>query len=166
MYTVSGILFNHEGERRGETFVTRKISRAVAHIVAGQQDKLYLGNLDAVRDWGHARDYVEAIHLMLQQEEPSDYCIGTGEGHTVREFCQLAFEHLGLDWERFVEVDPRYFRPTEVEELVADPSRAKAELGWKPKISFSQLVRDMVESDLAALGLGIDEARTLAATRL
>jgi GDPmannose 4,6-dehydratase len=166
MYAVSGILFNHEGERRGETFVTRKVSRGVAQIVAGQQDKLYLGNLDAVRDWGHAKDYAEAMYLMLQQEEPVDYVIGTGEGHKVREFCELAFGHVGLEWEPFVEIDPRYFRPTEVEELVADPSRAMADLGWKPKVSFPQLVADMVESDLAAVGLGIDEARTLAATRL
>ena len=121
MFAVSGILFNHESERRGETFVTRKISTAVARIVAGLQDRLYLGNLDSVRDWGHARDHVKAMYLMLQQDEPRDYVVGTGEGHTVKEFCQLAFAHVGLDWEPFVEVDPRYFRPTDVESLVADP---------------------------------------------
>jgi GDPmannose 4,6-dehydratase len=164
MYACSGILFNHEGERRGETFVTRKISRAVAHIVTGRQDKVYLGNLDAVRDWGHARDYVEAIHLMLQQDEPRDYCIGTGEGHTVREFCELAFRHVGLDWERFVEIDPRYLRPTETDELRADPSRAMAELGWKPKVTFPELVTGMVEHDLAEVGVGLDQARDLASS--
>jgi GDPmannose 4,6-dehydratase len=165
MFTVSGILFNHEGERRGETFVSRKISRAVAHIVADKQDKLYLGNLDAKRDWGHARDYVEAIYLMLQQETPRDYVIGTGETHTVRDFCQLAFGHVGLDWEDFVEVDPRYFRPTDVEELRADATRARNELGWEPKISFPELVEGMIEHDLGELGLTLDESRVLARTR-
>jgi len=159
MYAVSGILFNHEGERRGETFVTRKISRAVARIVAGRQQKVYLGNLKAVRDWGHARDFVEAMYLMLQQPAPEDYCIGTGEGHSVQEFCELAFGHVGLDWKRFVEIDPRYFRPTEVEELRADPSRAMAELGWKPQVSFLELVNGMVEADLSKVGLGLEEAR-------
>jgi GDPmannose 4,6-dehydratase len=162
MYAVSGILFNHEGERRGETFVTRKVTRAVADIVAGKQRKVYLGNLEASRDWGHAKDYVEAIHLMLQQEEPRDYVIGTGEAHTVREFCQLAFAHVGLDWEAHVEVDPRYFRPTEVEALVADPTKAKADLGWKPTVSFEELVAGMVESDLAQAGLSLDKARAIA----
>jgi GDPmannose 4,6-dehydratase len=161
MYTVSGILFNHEGERRGETFVTRKISEGVARIVAGKQDKLYLGNLDAVRDWGHAKDYVEAMYLMLQQEQPRDYCVGTGQGHTVREFCELAFAHVGLDWEQFVRLDPRYLRPTEVQELVADPSRANSELGWRPKISFEELIIGMVESDLAHEGLTVEAARAL-----
>src|SRR5207244_8001708 len=130
--------FNHEGERRGETFVTRKISRAVARIVAGKQHKVYLGNLDAVRDWGHATDFVEAIYLMLQQPVPTDYVIGTGEAHSVREFCELAFSHVGLEWERFVETDPRYLRPTEVDELRADPSRAKAELGGHPRGYFEE----------------------------
>ena len=159
MFAVSGILFNHESERRGETFVTRKISTAIARIVSGLQDRLYLGNLDAVRDWGHAKDYVRAMFAMLQQETPNDFVIGTGEGHTVREFCQLAFSHVGLDWEPFVEVDPRYFRPTDVEALVADPSKASAQLGWQPRISFSQLVVLMVESDLNNAGLSLDEAR-------
>ena len=165
LFAVSGILFNHEGERRGETFVTRKITRGVAAIVAGRQEKLYLGNLDAIRDWGHAKDYVEAIHLMLQQDEPRDYCIGTGEGHSVREFCERAFSHVGLEWERFVEVDPRYLRPTEVDELRCDPTRAREELGWKPQISFDELVASMVESDLAETGLGLAKARTIAASR-
>jgi GDPmannose 4,6-dehydratase len=159
MYAVSGILFNHEGERRGETFVTRKVTQAVARIVAGTQGKLYLGNLDAIRDWGHARDYAEAVYLMLQQEEPRDYVIGTGEAHSVREFCELAFMHVGLDWGQFVEVDPRYLRPTEVECLVADPTRAHRELGWEPRVTFEELVRRMVESDLGEEGLSLDEAR-------
>jgi GDPmannose 4,6-dehydratase len=159
LFAVTGILFNHEGPRRGETFVTRKISRAVASIVAGQQDTLFLGNLDAVRDWGHARDYVEAMWLMLQQEEPRDYVVGTGESHSVREFCELAFGHVGLNWESFVEVDPAYFRPTEVENLHADPSRVMAELGWKPRTSFPELVQEMVEADLTAQGLSLDGAR-------
>jgi GDPmannose 4,6-dehydratase len=161
MYAVNGILFNHEGERRGETFVTRKITRAVRDIVLGKQEKLYLGNLDASRDWGHARDYVEAIYLMLQQDEPRDYVIGTGESHTVREFCEHAFAHVGLDWERHVVLDPRYLRPTEVGHLVADPSRAKAELGWRPTVSFQELVTGMVEWDLAQAGLTLDAARSL-----
>jgi len=166
MYAVAGILFNHEGERRGETFVTRKTSRAVARIVAGKQDKLYLGNLDAVRDWGHSSDFVEAMWLMLQQETPSDYVIGTGRGHSVREFCEHAFGLVGLDWEQFVEVDPRYLRPTDVENLVADHSRAKAELGWEPTTSFEDMVKVMVESDLARERLSLSEARSRARSRL
>ena len=166
MFAVSGILFNHEGERRGETFVSRKISRGVAALVAGQQEKLYLGNLDAVRDWGHARDYVRAIHLMMQQDEPEDYVIGTGVGHTVREFCELAFAHVGLNWQPFVEVDPRYFRPTEVRELRADPSKAMAKLGWTPTISFEQLVKGMVEHDLGEAGLSLERARELSVGRM
>jgi GDPmannose 4,6-dehydratase len=166
MFAVSGILFNHEGERRGETFVSRKVSRGVARIVSGKQDKVYLGNLDAVRDWGHTKDYVGAMYQMVQQDEPRDYVIGTGEGHSVREMCQLAFAHVGLNWERFVEIDPRYFRPTEVEKLVADPSRAKAELGWKPKVTFEELVRGMVDADLARERLSLAEARSRAVSRL
>jgi GDPmannose 4,6-dehydratase len=165
LFAVSGILFNHEGERRGETFVTRKISRAVGRILTGEQAKVYLGNLDAVRDWGHAKDYVRAIHLMMQQDDPEDYVIGTGEGHTVRECCQLAFGHIGLPWEPFVEVDPRYFRPTDVEELRADPSKAIRQLGWRPSISFEELVTGMVEYDLAQVGLSLERARELAADR-
>ena len=159
MFAVTGILFNHESPRRGETFVTRKITRAVAAIVAGRQDTLYLGNLDARRDWGHARDYVEAMWLMLQQDHPRDFVVGMGESHSVREFCELAFGHVGLDWEAFVEVDPAYYRPTEVENLHADPSKVMAELGWKPTTSFQQLVEEMVEADLSALGLDLNEAR-------
>jgi GDPmannose 4,6-dehydratase len=160
MFAVNGILFNHEGERRGETFVTRKITRAVARIVAGLDEHVYLGNLDAVRDWGHASDYVRAMWLMMQQDLPTDYVIGTGETHTVREFCQAAFAHVGLDWEPFVRIDPAYYRPTEVEHLQADPSRAKAELGWEPEISFEQLVQRMVEHDLRVeAGLDLDRAR-------
>jgi GDPmannose 4,6-dehydratase len=166
LFAVSGILFNHEGERRGETFVTRKISHAVAQILAGKQDKVYLGNLDAERDWTHARDCVRAIHLMLQRDSPSDYVIGSGESHTVREFCALAFGHVGLDWEKFVEIDPRYLRPTEVESLRSDPSRARQELGWEPEVSFEALVAGMVESDLATEGLTLTDARRLAAGRL
>jgi GDPmannose 4,6-dehydratase len=165
MYAVSGILFNHEGERRGETFVTRKITRAVARITAGRQETLYLGNLDAARDWGHARDFVEAIFQMMDQDEPRDYVIGTGESHTVREFCELAFGHIGLDWERFVEVDSRYLRPTEVEELRADPTRAMTELGWKPKVTFPELVTGMVEHDLSLEGLSVEDARRVAQER-
>jgi GDPmannose 4,6-dehydratase len=165
LFAVSGILFNHEGERRGETFVTRKISRGVARILTGEQEKLYLGNLDAVRDWGHAKDYVKAIHLMMQQDEPEDYVIGTGEGHTVRECCELAFGHAGLAWEPFVEVDTRYFRPTDVQELRADPSKAMRQLGWRPSISFDELVTGMVEYDLAQVGLSLERARELAAER-
>jgi GDPmannose 4,6-dehydratase len=166
LFAVAGILFNHEGERRGETFVTRKISHAVAQILAGKQDKVYLGNLDAERDWTHARDCVRAIHLMLQRDSPSDYVIGSGESHTVREFCALAFGHVGLDWEKFVEIDPRYLRPTEVESLRSDPSRARQELGWEPEVSFEALVAGMVESDLATEGLTLTDARRLAAGRL
>jgi GDPmannose 4,6-dehydratase len=159
MYTASGILFNHESERRGETFVTRKITSALARIVAGRQEIVYLGNLDAIRDWGHAKDYVRAMYLMLQQDEPGDFVIGTGEGHTVGDFCRLAFAHVGLEWEPFVRVDPRYVRPTEVDALVADASKARAELGWVPEISFHKLVTTMVDSDLVRVGLTLEQAR-------
>ncbi|MBW3665741.1 MAG: GDP-mannose 4,6-dehydratase, partial [Actinobacteria bacterium] len=163
LHAVTGILFNHESPRRGPTFVTRKVTMAVARIVAGQQDTLYLGNLDAERDWGHARDYVEAMWLMLQHDEPCDLVIGTGEAHTVRRLCEVAFGHVGLDWEPFVEIDPAYYRPTEVEKLRADPSRAEDELGWKPKTRFAELIAEMVESDLADLDLDVSGARALAA---
>lgn len=166
MFAVNGILFNHEGERRGETFVTRKITRAVARIVAGMDDALYLGNLDARRDWGHARDYVRAMWMMMQADEPVDYVIGTGETHSVREFCDYAFSHVGLDWEDWVRIDPAYYRPTEVEHLHADPTRAMNELGWKPGVSFTELVHGMVEHDLRVqVGLDLDEARAVAADR-
>jgi GDPmannose 4,6-dehydratase len=148
MFVCNGILFNHESERRGETFVTRKITRAVGRIKHGLQRELFLGNLDAKRDWGHAADYVEAMWLMLQQDRPDDYVIGTGETHSVREFLELAFGHVGLDWRDFVREDPRYFRPAEVDLLLADPSKARRELGWAPKVGFRELVRRMVESDL------------------
>jgi GDPmannose 4,6-dehydratase len=159
IHATNGILFNHEGERRGETFVTRKITRAVARIVSGAQHDLFLGYLDAERDWGYAKDYTKAIWLMLQQDEPDDYVIGTGEAHTVREFCEMAFGLVGLDWEAFVKVDPTYFRPTEVESLRADPSKAAANLGWKSETSFEQLVTLMVTHDLDLVGLDLDTAR-------
>ena len=151
MYCCNGILFNHESPRRGETFVTRKITRAAAHIKFGLQDKLYLGNLDARRDWGYAPDYVEAIWRMLQQPEPDDYVVGTGEAHSVREFVELAFDHVGLDWRRHVEIDQRYKRPAEVDYLLADWRKAREKLGWKPSVGFADLVRLMVDADLAAL---------------
>ncbi len=153
LYACNGILFNHESPRRGETFVTRKITRALAQIVAGNQKTLYLGNLDAKRDWGFAGEYVEAMWGMLQQAEPCDYVVGTGEAHTVREFLESAFSYLGLDWRGYVEIDPRYFRPNEVNFLQADASKAHREIGWFPRISFQQLVRIMVDADLEAAGL-------------
>jgi GDPmannose 4,6-dehydratase len=148
LFISNGILFNHESERRGETFVTRKITRALGRIRCGLQDKLYLGNLEARRDWGHARDYVEAMWLMLQQPEPGDFVIATGESHSVREFLELASEYAGVDGTKHVATDPRYFRPTEVDSLCGDASRARTVLGWKPKISFQELVHIMVEHDL------------------
>jgi len=151
MYACSGILFNHESPRRGETFVTRKITRAVAHIKAGLQDKLYLGNLDSKRDWGYAKEYVEAMWLMLQQDEPDDYVIATNETHTIREFLDEAFGHVGLDWKDYVEIDQRYFRPAEVDLLIGDPSKAKSKLGWEPKTTFQDLVKIMVDADIKEL---------------
>lgn len=153
LFACNGILFNHESPRRGETFVTRKITRAIARIVAGQQKKLYLGNLDAKRDWGYAKDYVEAMWLMLQQEKPDDYVVATGETHAIREFLELAFSYVGLNWEEYVEIDPRYFRPTEVELLLGDPTKAKEKLNWKPSVTFKELVYLMVDADMQALGL-------------
>ncbi|MFN3326305.1 MAG: GDP-mannose 4,6-dehydratase [Bryobacteraceae bacterium] len=151
MHASSGILFNHESPRRGETFVTRKITRGVAQIKLGLQEKLYLGNLKARRDWGYAPDYVRAMWLMLQQEQPDDYVIGTGEVHSVQEFCEAAFAHAGLDWSKHVEIDPRYFRPAEVDELQADCSKARRVLGWEPSVTFDELVRLMVDADIAQL---------------
>ena len=168
MHASNGILFNHEGPTRGETFVTRKITRAVAAIEAGMQDRLYLGNIDASRDWGHARDYVEGMWLILQQKEPDDYVLATGETHTVREFVELAFGHVGrrIEWRGkgadekgvdaksgavLIEIDPRYFRPTEVDFLLGDPAKAHARLGWKHKTTFPQLVREMVDADRKAV---------------
>jgi len=148
MHASAGILFNHESPRRGETFVTRKISRAVAHIKAGLQTKLYLGNLDARRDWGYAPDYVRAMWWMLQQDEPDDYVIGTGEDHTVREFVEIAFACVGLDWREYVVIDPAYFRPAEVDHLRADPAKARRVLQWEPAITFEGLVAIMVDADM------------------
>ena len=151
LFAVSGILFNHESPRRGIEFVTRKISDGVARIKLGLAKELRLGNLDAKRDWGFAGDYVEAMWLMLQQKEPKDYVIGTGEQHTVQELVELAFRHVGLDWKQHVVQDPRFMRPAEVETLLADPTLAKRELGWTPKVSFPKLVQMMVDADLARL---------------
>jgi GDPmannose 4,6-dehydratase len=147
LFACNGILFNHESPRRGETFVSRKITRAVARIRAGLQNKLYLGNLDAKRDWGYAPEYVEAMWRMMQLDKPDDFVVATGETHTVRDFVETAFGHAGLDWERAVEIDPRYFRPTEVDLLRGDASKAKRELGWSPKVKFHDLVRLMVDAD-------------------
>ena len=151
LFAVNGILFNHESPRRGETFVTRKITRAVARIAAGIQDKLYLGNLDSRRDWGYAPEFVEAMWLMLQKDAPDDFVIATGESHTPREFCELAFGHVGLDWEAHVEIDPRYYRPSEVDDLRGDASKAKRLLGWESRTRFDALVRLMVEADVQLL---------------
>ena len=151
MHASCGILFNHESPRRGETFVTRKITRAVAAIKLGRQDKLFLGNIDSKRDWGFAKEYVEAMWLMLQQPEPDDYVIATGETHSVREFLEVSFGHLGLDWKKHVEIDPRYYRPAEVDLLIGDPSKAKKKLGWVPKVTFTELAKLMVDADLKDL---------------
>jgi GDPmannose 4,6-dehydratase len=148
MFICNGILFNHESPRRGETFVTRKITRALGRIVKDLQAKLYLGNLEAKRDWGFAGDYVEAMWLMLQQDEPGDYVVATGTSYSVREFLAEAFACVGLDWQAYVEIDPRYFRPAEVDALLGDATRAREKLGWHPKTSFKELVRMMVEHDL------------------
>lgn len=153
LFACNGILFNHESPRRGETFVTRKITRALARIVAGQQKKLYLGNLDAKRDWGYAKDYVKAMWLMLQQDEPEDYVIATGETHSIREFLDIAFGYVNLDWQNYVEFDERYLRPTEVDLLIGDSTKARQKLGWEPSVTFVGLVHLMVEADLRALGL-------------
>ena len=152
LFACNGILFNHESPRRGETFVTRKITRAVARIVAGKQKNIYMGNLDAKRDWGYAKDYVKAMWLMLQQEKPDDYVISTGETHSVKEFLDLAFGYVNLDWQDYVEFDDRYLRPAEVELLIGDSTKAQQKLGWKPSVTFEQLVGLMVEADLKALG--------------
>jgi len=153
MFACNGILFNHESPRRGETFVTRKITRAIARIKAGLQEKLYLGNLEAKRDWGFAPEYVEAMWLMLQQDKPEDYVIGTGESHSVREFLEEAFSYAGLYWKDYVEIDPRYYRPTEVEFLLSDPSKARERLGWNPRVNFKDLIKIMVDADMELIGL-------------
>ncbi len=151
LHATNGILFNHESPRRGETFVTRKITRAVAEIASGKKNKLYLGNLDAVRDWGYAKEYVESMWLMLQQHSPSDYVVATGVGATVREFVQVAFESVGLDWEKHVEIDDQYFRPNEVDALIGDATKAKAELNWVATTHWNDLAKLMVEADLALI---------------
>jgi GDPmannose 4,6-dehydratase len=148
IHATNGILFNHESPRRGETFVTRKITRAVAAIRHGKQKKLYLGNLDAVRDWGYAKEYVESMWLMVQQEESSDYVVATGEGATVRDFVEVAFSHAGLDWREYVEVDQKYQRPTEVDALIGDPRKAEQNLKWKAKTHWKELAKLMVDADL------------------
>ncbi|MEU5029742.1 GDP-mannose 4,6-dehydratase [Streptomyces milbemycinicus] len=164
MYAVSGMLFNHESPRRGAEFVTRKISLAVAQIKLGLQDKLFLGNLDAVRDWGFAGDYVRAMHLMLQQDEPSDYVVGTGRIHSVRDAVRMAFESVDLDWEDYVAIDPTLVRPAEVETLCADSTRARTELGWEPTVDFRELMNMMVESDLRQASRERDYGDLLSAT--
>jgi GDPmannose 4,6-dehydratase len=151
LHASNGILFNHESPRRGETFVTRKITRAVAQILAGLQDKLYLGNLDAKRDWGYAKEFVEAMWRMLQQEHPDDYVIATNETHSIREFLDAAFGHVGRDWKQHVEIDPRYYRPAEVDLLIGDYSKARQKLGWEPKTKFVDLVKLMVDADIKLL---------------
>ncbi|MCH8096428.1 MAG: GDP-mannose 4,6-dehydratase [Proteobacteria bacterium] len=153
MHASNGILFNHESPRRGETFVTRKITRGLSRILAGREDKLFLGNLDAKRDWGYAKDYVEAMWLMLQQDEPDDYAIATGETHSIREFLDAAFGMVGLDWHDYVEIDSRYFRPAEVDLLMGDPSKAKKVLGWEARTNFMELVRIMMRADLEDAGI-------------
>ncbi|MBD1836076.1 GDP-mannose 4,6-dehydratase [Cyanobacteria bacterium FACHB-472] len=153
LFACNGILFNHESPRRGETFVTRKITRAIARIIAGKQKKIYLGNLDSKRDWGYAKDYVKAMWLMLQQEEPDDYVVATGETYSIRQFLDVAFNYVKLDWHDYVEFDERYLRPAEVELLIGDPTKALEKLGWKPSVTFEELVHLMVEGDMQALGL-------------
>jgi GDPmannose 4,6-dehydratase len=149
LHASNGILFNHESPRRGETFVTRKITRAATRIKMGLQESLYLGNLDAQRDWGYAKEYVEMMWLMLQQDKPDDYVVATNETHSVKEFCEVTFAHLGLDWQKYVKYDQRYERPAEVELLIGDPAKARKQLGWEPKVRFKELVQIMVDHDLA-----------------
>ena len=152
LFACNGILFNHESPRRGETFVTRKITRAVARIVAGTQKNLYLGNLDSKRDWGYAKDYVRAMWLMLQQDNSDDYVVATGETHSIKEFLDIAFNYVNLDWNDYVKFDPRYLRPAEVDLLIGDPTKAKQKLNWEPSVTFEGLVKLMVDADLAAIG--------------
>lgn len=164
MHASNGILFNHESPRRGETFLTRKVAMAIPKLLLGEQEHLYLGNLNARRDWGHARDYMFAAYLMLQQEAPGDWVIGTGEDRSVRDFVATSFDLVGMDWERYVRIDERYFRPAEVEALRADPSRAVNELGWKPETRFEDLVEEMVSHELQEHGLTLETARELSAS--
>jgi GDPmannose 4,6-dehydratase len=152
LFASNGILFNHESPRRGETFVTRKITRALARIVAKKQDKLFLGNLDSKRDWGYAKDYVRAMWLMLQQDKPDDFVVATNETHSIKEFLEVAFSYAGLNWQDYVEFDPRYLRPAEVELLIGDSTKARKQLGWEPSVNFQELVHLMVDADLQALG--------------
>lgn len=159
LFACNGILFNHESPRRGETFVTRKITMAVARIVAGKQKKIYMGNLDSKRDWGYAKDYVRAMWLMLQQEQPDDYVVATNETHTVREFLERAFAFVNLDWQDYVEFDERYLRPAEVDLLIGDSTKAREKLGWTPSITFEELVELMVQADLQALGISLVNAK-------
>jgi GDPmannose 4,6-dehydratase len=156
LFACNGILFNHESPRRGETFVTRKITRALARIIAGQQKKLYLGNLDSKRDWGYAKDYVKAMWLMLQQEKPDDYVVATNETYSIREFLDISFQYVNLDWQDYVEFDQRYLRPTEVDLLIGDSTKAREKLGWEPSVSFEGLVKLMVDADLMALGINVN----------
>ena len=153
LFACNGILFNHESPRRGETFLTRKVTRAIANILAGKQKVLYLGNLNAKRDWGYAPEYVEVMWRMLQLDKPEDFVIGTGEAHSVREFVEKAFSYVDLNFEKYVEIDPRYFRPTETEELIANPRKAEKKLGWEPKVKFEDLVKIMVDADMRKVGL-------------
>ncbi|GAB4347540.1 MAG: GDP-mannose 4,6-dehydratase [Cyanophyceae cyanobacterium] len=153
LFACNGILFNHESPRRGETFVTRKITRALARIVAGKQKKIFMGNLDSKRDWGYAKDYVRAMWLMLQQEEPDDYVVATNQTYSVREFLDIAFQYVGLNWEEYVEFDPRYLRPAEVDLLIGDSTKAREKLGWEPSVTFEELVKLMVDADLRVLGI-------------
>jgi GDPmannose 4,6-dehydratase len=150
IHATNGILFNHESPRRGETFVTRKITRAVASIKKGKQEKLYLGNLNAIRDWGYAKEYVESMWRMLQQDNPDDYVVATGVGATIEQFCEVAFSHVGLNWRDYVEIDPKYLRPTEVEALIGDPSKATQQLGWKATTHWDSLAKLMVDADLSS----------------
>ncbi len=160
IFGCNGILFNHESPRRGETFVTRKITRAIAKIVAKKQDKLFLGNLDSKRDWGYAKDYVEAMWLMLQQDHPDDYVVATGETHSIKEFLDEAFNYVNLQWQDYVEFDPRYLRPAEVELLIGDPRKAQEKLGWQPSVTFTELVHLMVDADLQAFGIASPSGKT------
>jgi GDPmannose 4,6-dehydratase len=153
LHASTGILFNHESPRRGETFVTRKIARAIPRIISGEQEHLFLGNLDARRDWGHARDHMEAVYRIVQRDEPDDFVVGTGVDHSVRDFVEAAFNHVDLDWDKYVRIDPRYFRPAEVDALRADISKAERLLGWRPTTTFDELVREMVDAEMTAHGL-------------